>query len=237
MRRRFGVWPQDGTPGATATTSMKHTLYFANGANCSDRIRWAMAYKGISFEGIDIEASDGAAPVGPMGPFCRVPVLVADQQVLTESMAIAEYMEELHPDPPLMPKPLLERARVREVCEGINSSIHPVQNSSVLRAIQPSWTKDTIRQFRSHWIASNLEKLHPLLWRSSSYAVGVQFTLADIFVAVMYRKLVSLGGTPSELPKYAMHWKFLMSNPAIAASCPGEQGAQSSAEQIAAAGG
>ncbi len=208
---------------------MKLMLYYANGANCSDRVRWALAFKNVPFQSIDIDATDNTAAFKAISPFGRVPVLVVDQQSLTESMAIAEYLEEIQPDPSLMPKHPFERAQVREICEGINSSIHPVQNSSVLRAIQPSWSREAVRQFRSNWIDTNLEKLRPLLWRSSSFAVGSQFTIADIFVAVMHCKGLSLGANVTESSPYEAHWEYLMSQPAIAASCPAIRGARSAA--------
>ena len=195
-------------------------LYFARGANCSDRVRWALMYKGVSFESIDVDAIADEATFRSVNPFGRVPVLIVDQVPLTESMAIVEYLEEVHPEPSLMSPHALERARIRELCEAVNSSIHPIQNSSALRAIRPDWTKEDMRPFRSHWIESNLDKLRPLLWRSSRYAVGDHFTLADIFIAVMYRKGVALGGGSSEAQAFRTHWEFLMSQPAIAASCP-----------------
>jgi maleylacetoacetate isomerase len=204
---------------------MNLLLYFANGANCSDRVRWVLAYKGVAFEGIDVDATNDHAQFIAVSPFGRVPVLVTGQAALTESMAIAEFLEEAQPEPPLMPRNALERARVREVCEAVNSSIHPVQNSSVLRAIRPEWNQNETRSFRSHWIASNLEKLRPLLWLSSPYVVGTQFTLADIFVAVMHRKSIALGAQASEAQPYNEHWTFLMSQPAIAASYPESRGA------------
>jgi maleylacetoacetate isomerase len=194
-------------------------LYYAPGANCSDRVRWALAYKGIPFEGVDIDTLPEDEEFRSVSPFGRVPVLIADQVPLTESMAIVEYLEEVCPEPSLLAKQALERAQVREICEAVNSSIHPVQNSGVLRTLRPDWNKEDMSPFRSTWIASNLEKLRPKLWRSSPYAVGARFTLADIFVAAIYRKAMVLGGTPG-LHAFQSHWEFLMSHPAIAASFP-----------------
>src|SRR5690606_7498947 len=133
--------------------------------------------------GIDVHSLTDDTTFRSVSPFGRVPVLMTADTPLTESIAIVEYLEEVIPEPPLMPQDPRGRARVREICEGINSSVHPMQNSSALRAIRPDWTKEETRLFRSRWIASNLEKLKPLLWRSSSYAAENQFTLADIFIA------------------------------------------------------
>lgn len=198
---------------------MRLKLYFASGANCSDRVRWVLGYKGISYEAIDVDAIDDATFLS-IDPFGRVPLLLVDDAPLTESMAIVEYLETLYPKPSLMSQHAFEQARIREVCEAVNSSIHPVQNSRVVQTIRPDWTKEEVRLFRSDWIASNLEKLKPLLWRSSAYAIGDHFTLADIFIAVIYRKGVELAGGIFEVPSFRSHWDFLMSQPSIAASCP-----------------
>jgi maleylacetoacetate isomerase len=193
-------------------------LYFAHGANCSDRVRWVLAYKRIAFEAVDVEATGGSQGLSKVSPFGRVPVLETEHGAITESMAIAEFLEESYPEFPLLPADPLDRARVREVCEVVNASIHPVQNSSALLAVRPDWTKEEMRPFRSHWIISNLEAIQSLLWRASPFAVGSGVTLADIFVAVMYRKGVSLGG--KELDAYRAHWEHLMSQPRVAASVP-----------------
>ena len=110
------------------------------------------------------------------------------------------------------------RAKVREVCEAINSSIHPVQNSSVVARLRPDWDKAAMRPFRRTWIAENLQALAPKLWLESAYAVGDRFTLADILLAVMARKAQTLGGEP--LPAFERHWQHLMAQPAVAGSCP-----------------
>jgi maleylacetoacetate isomerase len=199
---------------------MNFTLYFANGANCSDRVRWVLAYKSIAFKGVDVDATADHPQFKATSPFGRIPVLVTGQETLTESMAIVEFLEDIRPEPPLLPRDALERARVREICEAVNSSIHPVQNSSVLRAIRPEWNRDETRSFRSHWISTNLEKLRPLLWLSGPYAVGNRFTLADIFIAFMHRKGVELGAPVDEGRPFCEHWAFLMSQPEIAASYP-----------------
>lgn len=97
---------------------------------------------------------------------------------LTESMAIVELLEELHPSPPLNASDLTTRARVREVCEAVNASIHPVQNSAVIRHFSPG-----IVPCGSQANSRRLDRRQPL-------EAGVQalvghrryFSLADIFV-------------------------------------------------------
>lgn len=199
---------------------MKLRLYSAEGANCCERIRWMLDYKSVSFELMDIESSEAVSAFRLHSPFGRVPVLLVDGEPLTESMAIAEFIEEIAPVPNLLGTSIGLRARVREVCEVVNSSIHPVQNSSVVRYFHPTWSKDAMRTVRANWIEHNLLKLRPLLWSSSSYVVGDGFTLADIFVAIIFRKAMALGASAEVLSDFERHWSFLMSMPDVRASYP-----------------
>lgn len=200
---------------------MTLTLYTAEGANCCERVRWALAYKGLAHELVDIEQPQHAArwaAVQAANPFGRVPLLEWGGQWLSESMAMLELIEELAPAPPLTYTDPWLRARVREACEAVNASIHPVQNSSVVRRLRPDWDKAAMRPFRAEWVGDNLCALAPKLWRESAFAVGEHFTLADILVAVMAHKGARLGMDP--LPPYQRHWQHLMAQPAVAAACP-----------------
>lgn len=199
---------------------MKLRLYSAEGANCCDRVLWVLNYKGLRYELADPNAPEHTAEFTRISPFGRVPVLVASDQPLSESMAIAEFAEELVPDPTLLGQSMMERAQIREVCEAVNSSIHPVQNSSVVRYFQPHWSKEQMQSVRAAWIEQNLRKLEPKLWRSSPFVVGVAFSLADIFVAVIFRKAVSLGSPEELLPRFSAHWRHLLSIPEVEGSCP-----------------
>lgn len=195
-------------------------LYAAAGANCCERVRWLMDYKRIPYELVDVECSADVSEFKAHSPFGRVPLLIVDGQPLSESMAISEFIEEVAPSPPMLGSSSLERAHVREICEAINASIHPVQNSSVVRYFQPTWTKDEMRPVRAEWVAQGLARLQSRLWKSSAYVVGERFSLADIFVAIMYKKAIALGARPSVLSLFASHWSHLMAQPAIRNSCP-----------------
>ncbi len=195
-------------------------LYIAEGANCCERVRWALTYKGLPHELVDVDQPNDAGRLAPISPFGRVPILEWQGQVLSESMAMLELLEELQPEPALSYTDPWLRARVREACEAVNASIHPVQNSGVIRRLRPDWDKAAMRLYRCKWIAENLERLQPRLWRESAYAVGDRFTLADILVAVMARKAISLGLAAGVLPAFDRHWQHLMAQPRIQASCP-----------------
>ncbi len=199
---------------------MQIKFYYAAGANCCDRVRWALDYKRMSYELVDIDSPHDARHLHSISPYGRVPVMELDGTALTESMAMVELLEELAPSSPLNYATALARAQVREVCEAVNSSIHPAQNSSIVRYFRPDLSKDEMRPIRANWIASNLVKLQTRLWQSSEFAVGQKFTIADIFVATIFRKGVELGMQTGAFGPFETHWKFLMLQSAIRMSCP-----------------
>jgi glutathione S-transferase len=199
---------------------MEIRFYYSAGSNCCERVRWALDFKRAQYELVDLAEPFDAQHFARISPFGRVPVMEVAGTPLTESMAMVELIEELVPAPPLTYADALGRAQVREVCEAVNSSIHPVQNSSVIRYLWPGLAKEEIRPIRAEWIASNLAKLAPRLWQASAFAVGDRFTLADIFVGAIYRKGIELGMAPSALSQLEDHWLFLLSHPAIRDSCP-----------------
>ncbi len=199
---------------------MKIRFYHAPDANCCERLLWILDYKQVSYERIDVGLGDVGAEVRQHSPFARVPLMEVDGIPLSESMAMAEFIEEMVPSRPLQYTQAFARAQVREICEAVNSSIHPQQNGSTVRYYHPEWSKEEIRPARAKWLLLNLQKLQGCLWRTGQFAVGSEFTMADIFVAIIYRKALDLGVSSSELPEYDAYWTFLMSHEAIRSSCP-----------------
>lgn len=199
---------------------MNIKFYYAAGANCCERVRWALDFKCIAYELIDLEHEFDEAHFADISPFGRCPIMEIDGRALSESMAMVEFIEEIYPSPPLSYSDPFLRAQVREICEAVNSSIHPAQNSSIIQHFRPDLNKEQMKPIRAHWIASNLAKLEAQLWQNSSFAIGSQFTLADIFIAVIYRKGIKLGNSPKESPCFETHWQHLLSQPGIKESCP-----------------
>ncbi len=185
---------------------MEIILYSAIGSNSSERIEWILNYKNIPHK--RVEATD--LSISPNG---YVPALSIDGTVICESMAIAEYLDERFPDNPLLPADVLERARVREICEYINSTVHPPQNRTILKFLRPELTESNKQELRATWVNHCLSEMKPRLWLSSSYAVGSTFSLADIFVSAMYRKGLALG-----MPEIANFEMYLSALQAIKGS-------------------
>jgi maleylpyruvate isomerase len=115
-------------------------LYAYSRSSASYRVRLVLAHKDIPFELVPVSIAKGEhrePEHRSRNPLGQVPVLEissGDGRVLiAQSVAIMEYLEETHPDPPLLPRGAIDRARVRELVELVNSGIQPLQNVSVLQ--------------------------------------------------------------------------------------------------------
>ena len=116
---------------------MKLHGYFRSSA--SYRVRIALNLKGLTTEHLPhhLRKGEQCAPaflaINPQG---LVPALEADDAVLTQSLAIIEWLDETHPNPPLMPKDPLRRAKVRAFSMALACDTHPVQNLKVLARLR-----------------------------------------------------------------------------------------------------
>src|SRR5687767_5017414 len=99
-------------------------LYSGVTSSASWRVRWGLALKKVEYERIAIDVAAGEQQ-GVPNPMHQVPTLVLDDgRVLTESVAILEWLEETIPTPPLLPGDAFDRARVRELVQLVNAGIH-----------------------------------------------------------------------------------------------------------------
>jgi maleylacetoacetate isomerase len=114
-----------------------------------------------------------------------VPVLEDGDLLLTQSMAILEYLEERYPDPPLLPRHPVERARVRALAQFIACEIHPLNNLRVLNHIRRAYGLDgsQVRAWYRHWIEQGFAPLEAELARTAGrYAYGDKVSMADVLL-------------------------------------------------------
>ena len=197
---------------------MEIIIYSASGSNSSARVEWVLNYKEIEFKRIEVQNSELKTSYLNVNKYGYVPSLAVNGNIFAESMAIIEMLEELFPSNPVLPKGIYERAKVREVCEYVNSTIHSPQNGTVLNHFRPNSNQEEIVELRRQWLSVCLLRLEPMLWKQSSFVLFNEFSVADIFIACIYKKLLEFG---SELNQaFTSHLNFLRQHDKICASEP-----------------
>ncbi|WP_050909389.1 glutathione S-transferase family protein [Vibrio campbellii] len=197
---------------------MEVSLYSAKGSNSAERVEWVLNFKGIDYERIEISSDELATTYLDINPFGYVPSLRVDGSIFSESMAIVEYLEERFPYPGLFGKSLNEKTHIRRVCEYVNSGIHSPQNRTVLRFMRPELDETSKRELRGVWIMRCLEKLSASICRESGFAVGKDFSVADIFVASIYKKALQHGCTRNSF--YDKYLMYIRANDRVVVSEP-----------------
>jgi maleylpyruvate isomerase len=162
-------------------------LYSYFRSSAAYRVRIALNLKGLPYEMVPVHLTkDGGRQHTPefiaINPQARVPALeLPSGEVLTQSLAIIEYLDDIHPEPPLLPADALDRAKSRAIAQMIACDIHPLNNLIALQYLkrQLKHEQPEIDAWYHHWITEGFTALEKLL-APGPYACGSQVTLADI---------------------------------------------------------
>jgi maleylpyruvate isomerase len=162
--------------------------FFRSGT--SHRLRIALNLKGLSYDyvAVDLRKNEhqGTAfkAINAQG---LVPALVDGNQVLTQSVAIIEWLEERYPTPALLPADLNDRAHVRALAAIVGCDIHPVNNKRILDTLRARFGADeaAINQWCGSWIADGFDAYEALMGadtRRAGFSFGSTPTLADAYL-------------------------------------------------------
>jgi len=208
-------------------------LYSYFRSSASYRVRIALNYKGVPYEYAAIHLlKDGGQQFSEafraLNADALVPVLEDEAHLLTQSLAIVEYLEETAPDPPLMPRDVIERAYVRSIASAIACDIHPLNNLRVLRYLVRTLgvSEEQKNAWYRHWVEQGLAALEARLVaedRSGRFALGNAVTMADVFIVPQIFNAQRMDCTLSNVPTLMRIFAHCMELPAFIAAQPSSQ--------------
>jgi maleylacetoacetate isomerase len=205
-------------------------LYSYFRSSAAYRVRIALNLKGIAPDYAFVHLlKDGGQQHGAaykaVNPQELVPSLEHDGHTIAQSLAIVEYLDEVKPEPPLLPRDPAARARVRQIAYAIACDIHPVNNLRVLQYLRDTHglSEEERARWQRHWIAMGFAAIETLLTGSKDtgrFCHGDTPTLADICLIpqMANAKRVNLDFAP--YPTLSRIEKEALAHPAFAAAAP-----------------
>ncbi|KVU94583.1 maleylacetoacetate isomerase [Burkholderia ubonensis] len=210
---------------------MKLYSYFRSSA--SYRVRIALHLKQLPFDYVPVHLlRDGGQQLKDeyraLSPDSLVPTLVDGDAALQQSLAIVEYLDETHPEPPLLPKAPLDRAYVRSIALQIACEIHPLNNLRVLKYLKHMLQvpEEAKNDWYRHWIEAGFATLEARLAndpRTGKLCFGDTPTLADICVVPQVFNANRFAIDTSRFPTIQRIHDYAMTLDAFKAAAPGVQ--------------
>ena len=209
---------------------MKLIGYFRSSA--AFRVRIGLHLKGITVEHSSrhLRRGEQSSPdYVAINPQKLVPAMILDSgEILTQSMAILEYLEETHPTPPILPRDPIGRVRVRSLALIPTADIHPIQNLRVMAYLREKYEQSEEGAFAwsRHWIETGFDAYEASVAtdpRTGAYSHGDQPTMADM---CLVPQVFNAGRFKVDMKRYPMIQRIYdtcMKHPAFDAAQPSKQ--------------
>jgi len=208
-------------------------LYNYYRSSASFRVRIALKLKGLNYDYVPVHLTRGggqqfAPEFKSLNADALIPVLDDDGRVLTQSLAIIEYLDETHPEPPLLPTSPADRAYVRGFALTIACEIHPLNNLRVLRYLvkELGASEDRKNTWYRHWVEQGLAALEARVVaerRSGRHVLGDQVGIADVVLVPQVFNAKRFDCRLDHVPTLMRIFDHCMELPAFADAQPSRQ--------------
>ena len=208
---------------------MKLRLFNTANSSPSHRVRIALALKGLPYEyvAVDIRKMAHKSPdylnLNPQGV---LPLLEVDGVPLAQTLAIVEWLEEIFPAPPLLPRDALARARVRRVAAMIATDITPLHSMRVSKAIVADLQQkpEVLRTWTQRWIGEGFAAVERVIaGEGRPFCFGEAPTMADVFLVPAAHVAKTAGVEMAQFPLICGVEAAAQSHPAFIAAHPSRQ--------------
>jgi len=218
LQRFMGDAKEVSFPGWRS--AMPITLYHDTPSSNSDRVKIALAEKGLSWEGVRIRLANREqkkADFLQLNPYGKIPVLVEDGKVLFESCIINEYLDEKYPNPPLMPKDPYLRGRGRVLVDYALNFTHEPYWALRGEMLKPEAARDATTVAEKRRVLTDLFSYLEAALGDKAYFLG-DLSLADIAILPRLLRMESYGALPSpSLPRLGAWLVRMKERPSVQA--------------------
>ena len=204
----------------SSATAPEFTLYGYFRSSAAFRVRIALNLKGIAAERISVHLLRGGGEqhgtdYKSLNPQELVPTLVHDGKAIGQSLAIIEYLDEIRPEPPLLPREPIARARVRQIAYAVACDIHPLNNPRIMNYLRGEMgqPQDAIDAWIKHWIAEGFGPLEAMA--GAPYLCGDAVTMADLCLVPQLYNARRFGVDLTPYPKLTAIEANLLTLPAF----------------------